>query len=148
MNHQFSATLSVMGGIMTYLGPKDLARCRQVSRLRYANTCEIVPNWQHYVQSHYRVHRCGHCKALRSMHKTECSTVHRILSKIYGLAPPSIACCGSPTSGSPSSAMPGHGARERVPHQLCVVVVRKIYCRFNTSKFSYSLPAAGCVPHT
>ena len=32
-----------------------------------------------------------------------------------------------------------------------LVVVRKIYCKFSTSTFSYSLnslPAAGCVPHT
>ena len=27
------------------------------------------------------------------------------------------------------------------------VVVRKIYCKSSTSKFSYSLPAAGCAPH-
>ena len=71
MNSQFSDSMSVMGSIMTYLEPRDLARCRQVSRLRFANTCECAPNWQHYVQSNYKVRRCGQCNALRSMHKTE-----------------------------------------------------------------------------
>ena len=45
-----------------------------------------------------------------------------------------------------------NGARVRrvrqVPLDQSGVVVMKIYCEFYTSKFSFSLPAAGCVPHT
>ena len=41
---------------------------------------------------------------------------------------------------------------EEYSHRRCAaekgLVVRKIYCKFNTSTVSYSLPAAGCVPHT
>lgn len=71
MDTQLSDVRSLMGSIMHYLPAKDIARCRQVSRARHANTCEIAPNWQQYVQSSYAVRRCGLCKSLRAARKTE-----------------------------------------------------------------------------
>ncbi len=71
METQLSDVQSLMGSIMLYLVPKDVARCRQVSKARHANTVEVAPNWQHYVQLNYPVRQCGICKSLRAMRKTE-----------------------------------------------------------------------------
>ncbi len=71
METQLSDVQSLMGSIITYLKPKEVAQCRQVSKARYANTCEVAPNWQAYVQNSYSVRPCGMCKSLRASNKTE-----------------------------------------------------------------------------
>jgi len=71
MDTQLSDVQSLMGSILTYLKPKDIARYRQVSTARYSNTCEIAPNWQRYVQSNFNVRRCRVCRSLRAARKTE-----------------------------------------------------------------------------
>ena len=64
MEAQLSDVQSLMGNIMTYLKPKEVAQCRQVSGpLRKR---EVAPNWRAYVQNSYSVRPCGMCKSLRA----------------------------------------------------------------------------------